>query len=581
MSFSERNKNFIVIKFYSEMKDLSLSEKRIRYRRLLKGETLIRIKNALTESNKNLDLTDEIDGPYDLFSSTKKDLSPIISEYNEILLLLKDLDFENVLLSILFEPNSIGIIDKLSDKILDLKPADFEDRFELISIIENKQNLNDFLIEKLFNKLEVTASEIKFDGQNRNEVTKKLCIWIKSKLCISGSQSEILNVLVYYTLYWNLKFSKINEETKRIILLKNLIRCIEEAMYSMKFSFNNIIKDLVEIIFSVYPKIGYPPFIETSDLALERGSKNYNYSENLLLFNKILNDSDMYIDKFDSMAFNELLTRYSDSDIKLQKVIYNKIIERIDTKKVLKNEEIKHISKIKFEGQQDSHNLFNHLVRKYYLFGIWDEFSNNHETLNSKYNVILKEKKRTNNYYINNSNQIVSEPVAKKIRDVLIKITDNTLITKLYPLLLKNKVSESVKLCMDFYEGKYLEMTFQDWLKLIKELYNNETDIKLKLEKIEYSEEDLQKFKTNIEKKLFQAETHLKKIENEKFDINLIQKQLKFIENLYKALERINNKTYGICRVNGTLINKDRLLAVPHTTLSIDAKSNVYKKNNS
>ncbi len=54
----------------------------------------------------------------------------------------------------------------------------------------------------------------------------------------------------------------------------------------------------------------------------------------------------------------------------------------------------------------------------------------------------------------------------------------------------------------------------------------------------------------------------------------LAQRQLKFISHLEAALIRIENKTYGICRETGKLISKDRLRAVPHATLSIDAKNN-------
>ena len=46
----------------------------------------------------------------------------------------------------------------------------------------------------------------------------------------------------------------------------------------------------------------------------------------------------------------------------------------------------------------------------------------------------------------------------------------------------------------------------------------------------------------------------------------------KFITNLEHALIRIKNKTYGVCRNTGKLINKDRLRLVPHATLSIEAK---------
>ena len=52
----------------------------------------------------------------------------------------------------------------------------------------------------------------------------------------------------------------------------------------------------------------------------------------------------------------------------------------------------------------------------------------------------------------------------------------------------------------------------------------------------------------------------------------LAARQEKFIRDLRNALVRIENKTYGICRVTGKLISRERLLAVPHATLSIEAK---------
>ena len=54
----------------------------------------------------------------------------------------------------------------------------------------------------------------------------------------------------------------------------------------------------------------------------------------------------------------------------------------------------------------------------------------------------------------------------------------------------------------------------------------------------------------------------------------LAQRQMKFIQSLKAALVRIENKTYGICRETGKLIPKERLRAVPHATLCIEAKQN-------
>ncbi len=119
-------------------------------------------------------------------------------------------------------------------------------------------------------------------------------------------------------------------------------------------------------------------------------------------------------------------------------------------------------------------------------------------------------------------------------------------------------------------------------------------------EKTRYSETDLQEFKGLILDKLRIAKEELsslatslsspnangtddtagtyKTLEDgsatlEKEQINqLAARQKKFIEQLEAALVRIENKTYGVCRETGKLIPKERLRAVPHTTLSMEAK---------
>ena len=69
-------------------------------------------------------------------------------------------------------------------------------------------------------------------------------------------------------------------------------------------------------------------------------------------------------------------------------------------------------------------------------------------------------------------------------------------------------------------------------------------------------------------KQFEEGSTTLSKEEN----IKLAERQAKFILHLNNALLRIKNKTYGICRVTGKLIAKERLNLVPHATLSIEAK---------
>ncbi|HUN20445.1 MAG TPA: TraR/DksA C4-type zinc finger protein [Muribaculaceae bacterium] len=118
-------------------------------------------------------------------------------------------------------------------------------------------------------------------------------------------------------------------------------------------------------------------------------------------------------------------------------------------------------------------------------------------------------------------------------------------------------------------------------------------------EKTRYTDDELQEFKEIILKKLEKAQSDYDLLRsniindgNDTSDTSptfkileegastlgkeeagrLAQRQLKFIQHLQAALIRIENKTYGICRATGKLIPKERLRAVPHATLSIDAK---------
>ena len=118
--------------------------------------------------------------------------------------------------------------------------------------------------------------------------------------------------------------------------------------------------------------------------------------------------------------------------------------------------------------------------------------------------------------------------------------------------------------------------------------------------KVKYTEEDLAEFKAIIDKKIARAEEDLallrsaykndanngtddtlssfksfdegSEVMSKEANVQLAIRQEKFIRDLKNALLRIENGTYGVCRVTGKLIQKERLKLVPHATLSIEAK---------
>lgn len=102
------------------------------------------------------------------------------------------------------------------------------------------------------------------------------------------------------------------------------------------------------------------------------------------------------------------------------------------------------------------------------------------------------------------------------------------------------------------------------------------------LSKIEKAEKELKNLKGSLNRSNDEGTdstaAHSKVLEDgadtaEKENISqLAARQQKFINNLEDAMIRIKNGTYGVCRETGKLISKERLRAVPHTTLSIEAK---------
>ncbi|MDX1278040.1 TraR/DksA C4-type zinc finger protein [Oceanihabitans sediminis] len=118
---------------------------------------------------------------------------------------------------------------------------------------------------------------------------------------------------------------------------------------------------------------------------------------------------------------------------------------------------------------------------------------------------------------------------------------------------------------------------------------------------VRYADKDLAEFKELIQEKIKKAQHDLELIQSaymndhnngtddtsptfkafeegsetmsKEANSQLAIRQEKFIRDLKNALIRIENKTYGVCRVTGKLINKERLKLVPHATLSIEAKN--------
>ena len=176
----------------------------------------------------------------------------------------------------------------------------------------------------------------------------------------------------------------------------------------------------------------------------------------------------------------------------------------------------------------------------------------------------------------------IKPPVKKAIQDLKKEAKAKAKSVEVKPI--KTSVSTSVKYQPDF----------------TKSVLDSKAEVKPQGPMVRYSDSDLTEFRELIQRKLEAAKKELVylqglitrkdelggddgdgrymtmedgsvSMEREQLS-QMASRQITYIDHLEKALMRIENKTYGVCRVTGKLIDKARLRAVPHATLSIEAK---------
>ncbi|MEN9522790.1 MAG: hypothetical protein RL065_1167, partial [Bacteroidota bacterium] len=170
------------------------------------------------------------------------------------------------------------------------------------------------------------------------------------------------------------------------------------------------------------------------------------------------------------------------------------------------------------------------------------------------------------------------EVVKSLVKSKVEKSTKNMVDTKIpelkLPIMRKVGPQPIKRSTVDLTRTRYSDKELNEFKDLINEKMNKSK------EELHYIQEQITKSSENstsdTENRFGGMEDGAGTLEREY--LNQMASRLgTFIGHLEKALMRIDNKTYGICRVTGNLISKDRLRAVPHATLSLEAKEREKK----
>jgi DnaK suppressor protein len=134
---------------------------------------------------------------------------------------------------------------------------------------------------------------------------------------------------------------------------------------------------------------------------------------------------------------------------------------------------------------------------------------------------------------------------------------------------LVNKVKPLEKPSTEIIKNRYSDEELEEFRDLIeKKLDEAKQDLVLLRSSLSHSDDN----STNDTANTFKMMEDGSETTSREETAQLAVRQEKFIQHLENAISRIENKTYGICRVTGKLIQKERLKLVPHATLSIEAK---------
>ncbi len=363
MSFYSKNENFIRIKFYSDMKGMSLEQKIFYYNSYLRKDTIRRLKEYLKSLGEELENEDLNIEDLDLFTKSQNEFQNKIKFYQEIIDLLKDFEFESILFSIYFEESSKELLFALGEELIKNRPDDFHDNFLILDSLNKNRDLTKLILTEHLN---LTSNDWLEESVNRNPIIKKLIEWIGLKIIENDTESDIKLVLFHYAKFWKTKYSNPYNEIKGIILFNDLITTLKKELQNMKIDLKNNLNELFFYLDSLFYHIDLPPFLENEMTSRKSKTQGYEIKKNE--FNLLLEESSKYLINYDKLTNQELYDRYFDSNETIQKKIFEIIKTRFSNNYKCNENEIEYFIENFLSKNNDSQQLIKYFIKINYLF---------------------------------------------------------------------------------------------------------------------------------------------------------------------------------------------------------------------
>lgn len=308
MSFIERNQYFFRNELQSKTKGLSQSERERFYKKELQLETRKRLKEYFRE---NLDATSKV------------------KDFDHVLTLLKDLEFEYILLSMYFDKDSDALFRNLGKVLSECTPNNFVDTFKLTSLYNNSSSRQqasvDYFLKPFFLQY-FDVSEKEWLNKDINyDLIKKANAWLGISIRTNKTVEYITLGLIHYTKLWSLYFSNPYQYDKGIMLLNEILILLKGTSESERVLFKRVLLGLSSILNNLACQVPATPFFDLRDREIMKPG----YIKKLDDVVRLLDDKGSIHQVSSGPTYKELITQYFGSDFRGQAQTFDKIRNKL------------------------------------------------------------------------------------------------------------------------------------------------------------------------------------------------------------------------------------------------------------
>lgn len=354
-SFTEDN-HYFIRNFSSQVKGFTIHDRFVNYNNKLKKET----RERLLKHYKKLESRFQ-----------KKEF------YSEALDLLKEFEFEYLILSIYFDEDAEYLLKELSSKLQTPVP-NYIDKYQLLELVENL-SLTQFSLKsfhvKYFRK--TIALDIPTEPSKNNTINPEsttISKWLSVTLQQTNREIEIMQILLHFHRYWQLNFCEPFNYTKGIVILEKVNGSLKQIKPDqLKTNPFTALIELKRLLQEILPTTIPCPFSDNVDNAKTRDQNVKNgYLIKINEFNNILEQFALYFHDFSTIGLREIVEKYCTSSEGLKSILMPNILERFKQGLLPTNEEVAWIRDIRLAPMiiKDKMNLelYQQITKHNYIF---------------------------------------------------------------------------------------------------------------------------------------------------------------------------------------------------------------------